>query len=197
MAKKKSGSIVSEGPSTPAGSLEEARLAELVAQPTWNARQAQQVLAAQVGSGWTIAQFAKQHALTAERLYNWSRKLGPGPALGRRSTPITFHVSGELRRCLEGFMRLVGSFLIWCIGQNPVLQQRYAALPIRAWRFRGHASSALFALKSTAPGVLVQVKLRAESQLRGRHSASSVSHERLRCWAIGGAQVANAGGLLH
>jgi hypothetical protein len=56
-------------------SIDEDRLALILAQPTWNQEQAQEVLAAQVHSGLTIAQFATQRELTAGRLYNWKTKL--------------------------------------------------------------------------------------------------------------------------
>ena len=41
-------------------SLDADTLAQILAQPTWTPEQAEQILAAQVGSGLTIAQFAKQ-----------------------------------------------------------------------------------------------------------------------------------------
>ncbi len=56
-------------------SIDEDRLAQILAQPAWTQEQAQEVLAAQVHSGLTIAQFATQRELTAGRLYNWKTKL--------------------------------------------------------------------------------------------------------------------------
>ncbi len=85
MAKKNVGAVADKEP--PAGpSVEESRLARLVAAAAWTAEQAEQVLAAQGGSGLSLAQFAKQHGLTPERLYNWKRKLRaePRPGSGRR-----------------------------------------------------------------------------------------------------------------
>ena len=63
-------------------SLDEDRLELLLAQPTWTQEQAQEVLAAQVHSGLTIAQFATQRKLSAGRLYNWKTKLGRWPEPG-------------------------------------------------------------------------------------------------------------------
>ena len=63
-------------------SIDEDRLALLLAQPTWTQEQAQQVLAAQIHSGLTIAQFAKQRKLSAGRIYNWKTKLRPWPEPG-------------------------------------------------------------------------------------------------------------------
>lgn len=56
-------------------SPDEDRLKLLLAQPTWTPEQAREVLAAQVDSGLTIAQFATQRKLSAGRLYNWKMKL--------------------------------------------------------------------------------------------------------------------------
>ena len=63
----------------------EERLTRILTEEAWTAEQAKQVLAAQGQSRLTLAQFAKKHGLTPERLYNWKRKLGPGPWLGPHS----------------------------------------------------------------------------------------------------------------
>jgi hypothetical protein len=63
-------------------SSDEDRLAQILAQPTWTQEQAQEVLAAQVHSGLTIAQFATQRELSAGRLYNWKSKLRRWPEPG-------------------------------------------------------------------------------------------------------------------
>lgn len=60
-------------------SPDEDRLKLLLAQPTWTPEQAREVLAAQVDSGLTIAQFATQRKLSAGRLYNWKTKLQRWP----------------------------------------------------------------------------------------------------------------------
>lgn len=78
MAKKKFGSVA-ERQSTTQSSQDEARLAAILAQPEWSREQAQHALCAQGDSGLTVAQFAKRHGLTAERLHNWKRKFRPGP----------------------------------------------------------------------------------------------------------------------
>lgn len=67
-------------------SIDEDRLALLLAQPTWTQEQAQEVLAAQVRSGLTIAQFATQHELTAGRIYNWKTKLRRWPEPSSQQT---------------------------------------------------------------------------------------------------------------
>lgn len=57
--------------------VDEEKLTRILGQPTWTPEQAEQILAAQVRSGLTIAQFAKQRGLTPGRLYNWKSKLRP------------------------------------------------------------------------------------------------------------------------
>jgi transposase-like protein len=90
MGKKSIGTVADKEP--PAGrSFDEEKLARLIAEAAWTAEQAKQVLAAQGHSKQTIAQFAKKHGLTPERLYNWKRKLGPGPWLG----PLSDEPEGE------------------------------------------------------------------------------------------------------
>ncbi|HNB45566.1 MAG TPA: transposase [Burkholderiaceae bacterium] len=83
MAKKNVDAEANKQP--PAGpSLEESSLARILAEDAWTAEQAKQVLAAQGDSGLPLAQFAKRHGLTPERLYNWKRKLRPEPRSGPR-----------------------------------------------------------------------------------------------------------------
>lgn len=84
MAQKKVGAGADKDPPAER-KFDEERLARILAQEAWTAEQAKQVLAAQGHSRLTIAQFAKKHGLTPERLYNWKRKLGPGPWLEPRS----------------------------------------------------------------------------------------------------------------
>lgn len=84
MAQKKVGTGADKDPPAERN-FDEERLSRILAEQAWTAEQAKQVLAAQGHSRLTIAQFAKKHGLTPERLYNWKRKLGPGPWLGPRS----------------------------------------------------------------------------------------------------------------
>ena len=76
MAKKNVGAGADKEPAA-GGSQQETRLARILGEAAWSGEQAEQVLAAQGQSGLTIAQFAKQHGLTPERLYNWKKKLRP------------------------------------------------------------------------------------------------------------------------
>lgn len=84
MAQKKVGAGADKDPPAER-TFDEEKLARSLAAEAWTAEQAKQVLAAQGHSRQTIAQFAKKHGLTPERLYNWKRKLGPGPWLEPRS----------------------------------------------------------------------------------------------------------------
>jgi hypothetical protein len=83
MANDHAGSCAGKKQLTGRSSIDEDRLALLLAQPAWTQEQAQEVLAAQVSSGLTIAQFATQRELTAGRLYNWKTKLRGWPELGQ------------------------------------------------------------------------------------------------------------------
>lgn len=74
MSHKKSSSVNGKGPAQ-GHALDEQELAQLLALPTWNQRQAEQILQAQVASGQGIAAFAKQRGQTAGRIYNWKTKL--------------------------------------------------------------------------------------------------------------------------
>lgn len=56
-------------------SIEEQRLAQILAQPTWTPEQAAQVLADQRTSGQKIAHYAKQRGVTAGRISNWKTRL--------------------------------------------------------------------------------------------------------------------------
>lgn len=84
MAQKKVGAGADKDPPAER-TFDEEKLARSLAAEAWTAEQAKQVLAAQGHSRLTIAQFAKKHGLTPERLYNWKRKLGPGKWQGPRS----------------------------------------------------------------------------------------------------------------
>ena len=59
--------------------LDEEELALLLAQPEWNQQQAEQVLQAQVDSGQSIAEFARQRGQKAGRLYSWRTRLKQKP----------------------------------------------------------------------------------------------------------------------
>lgn len=94
MAHDHFGSCVGKKRLKGSGSIDEDRLARILAQPTWTQEQAREVLAAQVHSGLTIAQFAKQRELSAGRLYNWKTKLRRWPEPGaqaeaERDKPVT------------------------------------------------------------------------------------------------------------
>lgn len=79
MSHKKSASA--NGKSLSRGrTLDEEELAVLLAQPEWNQQQAEQVLQAQVDSGQSIAEFARQRGQKAGRLYNWKTRLKQKPA---------------------------------------------------------------------------------------------------------------------
>ncbi len=74
MSHKKSSSVNGKSP-TQGHAFDEQELAQLLALPTWNQQQAEQVLQAQGASGQGIAAFAKQRGQTPGRIYNWKTKL--------------------------------------------------------------------------------------------------------------------------
>jgi hypothetical protein len=85
MANDHSGSSAGKKRRLSRNNIDEERLALLLAQPTWTPEQAQEVLAAQVGSKLTIAQFATQRGVSAGRIYNWKSKLRSWPSPGHQA----------------------------------------------------------------------------------------------------------------